>query len=129
MVVGLSDAGSLMFRRANATTSSTLLTTRSRSQFTKQGLLIARTADQPNFATLALHEFDAATGRLELPGKMIASDASFEFSASNTGVLLYRRGIGAAPYRFDLLDATRGDPDEGFEVHGPATLNLSRDRA
>src|SRR5262245_55227574 len=127
MVVGLSDAGSLMFRRANATTSSTLLTTRSRSQFTKQGLLIARTADQPNFATLALHEFDAATGRLEMPGKVIASDASFEFSASNTGVLVYRRGIGAAPFRFEWLDATGQVTEEGFEVADPAPFNLSRD--
>ena len=128
VVVGLNDAGDLSYRQANAAASTVLLRTRSRAQVTKQGLLIARSSsDAQNAAALELHAFDPKTGTLEMPGKLIVSGASVEFSDSETGVLVYRRGIGAEPFRFEWLDPTGKVVEEGFEVADPSPFNLSRD--
>ena len=128
LLTAVPTEGMLLFQRVGSTPPTQLLATRSRAHVTPHGVIVAR-ATGPALATLSAHRFDEESGRLEEPGHMLANDASLEFGASDTGVLVYRKGSQIADYNFDWVDDRGRSLGEGFDAMGPGPFNLSRDGA
>jgi hypothetical protein len=102
---------------------------RIRAHNTPQGLLLAR-LDGPEGlgrASLAVHQFDPAGPTIEDPGVELAADASLNFGASDTGVIVYRPARTDTSFRFEWVDTNGRPVGDGFDTIGPNPFNLSRD--
>jgi hypothetical protein len=124
--VGVLSDGALLYQPLPDGVAAPLVESRARAHVTADGVLVARAA-MAAAADLRVHQFDAATGRLDQPGKVLAADASLDFSASSNGVLVYRSGSAGAPYRFEWVDASGRTAGDSFDTIEPGPFNLSRD--
>ena len=91
-------------------------------------LLVSRVSrDGLPVAELTAHAFDAASRSVDPAGTPIATNISPDFSASETGIVVYRASTMAADHRFEWVDASGRPAGEGFETTGTNAFNLSRD--
>jgi hypothetical protein len=98
------------------------------ARHTADGLLVGRrTVTGATIGTISAHRFDIERGTLEQPGVVVAENVNLLFSASNTGVLAYRRAVAGADHRLQWLDAKGQPSGDGFDVSGSGAFNLSRD--
>jgi hypothetical protein len=127
LIAGVGDAGALLYRPSPGGASSVLINSRSRAQVTRQRLLVARSTGQFQTVALSAHAFDAATATLSMPGIVLAPEASFDFSASDNGVLVYRPRSSGIPYRFEWVDSNGKPIGDGFDTVDAGPFNLSLD--
>jgi Tol biopolymer transport system component len=105
-----------------------LLPERSIGVLTANGLLQGRlTTTAMAVGTISAHRFDIERASVEQPGIVLADGVDPRFSASDTGVLVYRTADAVADHRFQWLDANGQPAGAGFDVNGSGAFNLSRD--
>ncbi len=103
-----------------------LLEARSLAYYAPGALLLARVTGQ-NVATLTANRFDIRSGALDAEGVVLATDIAPEFTASDTGVAVYRPSGFGSDHRFEWVDGSGRTLGEGFETTGANSFNLSRD--
>jgi Tol biopolymer transport system component len=121
------NLGALIHQPLNGTPTQ-LTAIRSRAQVTSHGVLIASVNGAAS-ADLRLHQFDAATGKLDEPGIVMSADASLNFSASDSGVLVYRRGLAGTPVKFEWVDDAGRTTGDAFDSAGTGPFSLSKDES
>jgi Tol biopolymer transport system component len=121
--------GALMFQTLAGGAPIRLRANRTRAHYTPDGLLLARLngAEGLGRASLTVHRFDPAQPAVEEPGVELSSDASLNFGASDTGVIVYMPARANADYRFEWVDASGRPTGDGFATVGSNPFNLSRD--
>ena len=74
-----------------------------------------------------MHRFDSSRPTIEEPGVELSSDASLNFGASDTGVIVYLPARANADYRFEWVDDSGRPAGDGFATVGFNPFSLSRD--
>jgi Tol biopolymer transport system component/tRNA A-37 threonylcarbamoyl transferase component Bud32 len=122
------DGGGLYMQALAGGAPVRLLPERSLARQTLHGLLQGRfTTTARSVGTISAHRFDVERASVEQPGVVLADGVDVRFSASDTGVLVYKSADAEANYRFQWLDANGQPAGEGFDVSGSGAFNLSRD--
>jgi hypothetical protein len=121
--------GALMYQTLAGGVATRLRANRTRAHYTPDGLLLARLngAEGLGRASLTVHRFDLSRPVIEEPGVELSSDASLNFGASDTGVVIYSPARANADYRFEWIDADGRPTGDGFATVGSNPFNLSRD--
>ena len=121
------DGGGLIMQALTGGAPVRLLPERSLARQTLHGLLQGRfTTTATSVGTISAHRFDVERASVEQPGVVLADGVDVRFSASDTGVLVYRSADAEANHRFEWLDANGQPAGAGFDVSGSGAFNLTR---
>ena len=112
--------GALMFQTLAGPAPTRLRANRTRAHYTPDGLLLARLIGPEGLgrASLTVHRFDPSRPTIEEPGVELSSDASLNFGASDTGVIVYLPARANADYRFEWVDDSGRPAGDGFATVG-----------